>query len=99
MRVEESQLKAFILDAGLTTKDKIDKAEKKAKKLKKKLADVLIQQKIITKEQIIKLKAYILGIPFVNLEKEIIPLEILKIILPILKNDYEIGLLDDENNR
>jgi len=80
MRVEDSQLKAFILDAGLATKENLDKAEKRAKKLKQKLADILVKQKIITKEQIIKLEAYILGIPFVSLEKETIPKEILQII-------------------
>jgi len=36
MKVEDSQLKAFILDAGLTTKDKLDKAEKKSQKNQKK---------------------------------------------------------------
>jgi len=80
MRVEDSQLKAFILDAGLTTKEKLAEAEKKAKKLKNKLAQILVKQKIITEEQLIKLQAYILGIPFVDLEKEIIPKEILQII-------------------
>jgi len=80
MRVEDSQLKAFILDAGLATKENLDKAEKRAKKFKQKLADILVKQKIITKEQIIKLEAYILGIPFVSLEKETIPKEILQII-------------------
>ncbi len=109
MRVEDPQLKAFILDAGLTTKDKLDKAEKRAKKLNEKLADVLVSQKIITKEQIIKLEAYILGIPFVNLEKETIQKEILQIIPePIARRhniiafrkkdkELEVAMLDPED--
>jgi len=109
MKVEDSQLKAFILDAGLTTKEKLVKAEKKAKKLKKKLAHVLIKQKIITQEQLIKLEAYILGVPFVNLEKETIPKEILQIIPePIARRhniiafrkkgkDLEVAMLDPED--
>jgi len=109
MKVEDSQLKAFILDAGLTTKDKLDKAEKKAKKIKEKLTDVLVKEKIITKEQIIKLEAYILGIPFVRLEKETISKEILQIIPePIARRhniiafrkkdkELEVAMLDPED--
>ena len=74
MRVEPSQLKAFLLDANLATEKQLEKAEKEAQKTGKKLGDVLIGQKLIAEERLIRLEAYILGIPFVNLEKEIIPL-------------------------
>ncbi|MBL7154932.1 MAG: Flp pilus assembly complex ATPase component TadA [Candidatus Portnoybacteria bacterium] len=80
MQVEDSQIKAFILDAGLTTQEKLSRAEKKAKETNQQLAQVLVKDKIISQEQLIKLQAYILGIPFVNLEKETIPEEILQII-------------------
>lgn len=80
MKVEDLRLKLFILDAGLATKEKLARAEKKAKETNQKLGQVLIKDKIITQEQLSKLQAYILGIPFVNLEKEIIPKEILQII-------------------
>lgn len=80
MQVEDSQIRAFILDAGLTTQEKLDQAEKKAKETNEELAQVLVKDKIISPEQLIKLEAYILGIPFVDLEKETIPEEILQII-------------------
>jgi len=44
------------------------------------LAQFLVEEKLITQEQLIKLEAYILGIPFVSLEKEVISKEILQII-------------------
>ncbi|MBU1289892.1 Flp pilus assembly complex ATPase component TadA [Patescibacteria group bacterium] len=80
MHVEDSQLKAFILDAGLIAKENLKEAEKKAKETKEQLAHFLVKEKLITQEQLIRLEAYILGIPFVNLEKETIPDEILQII-------------------
>ncbi|MEA2113459.1 MAG: GspE/PulE family protein [Patescibacteria group bacterium] len=80
MRVEDSQLKAFLLDADLVSKGKLKIAEKKAKEAKEELAQFLVKDKLITREQLIKLEAYILGIPFVDLEKEIIPKKILQII-------------------
>jgi len=111
MRVEEQQLKAFILDAGLITKAQLDKASKKAKKAKKHIRDVLIAEGLINQEELTKLHAYILGIAFVNLEKETIPHDVLKIIPePIARshnivafkkegNNLEVAMLDPEDLR
>lgn len=109
MQVEDSQLKAFILDAGLIKKEALLKAEEKAKKAKKDLADFLVEEKLLAQEQLIKLQAYILGIPFVNLEKENIPKDILQIIpepiakqhniIPFRKNgkELEVAMLDPKD--
>jgi len=80
MRVEDEQLKAFLLDSELATDKQIEKATEKAKKSKKKLGDVLVEEGVITDEQLTKLEAYILGIPFVSLEKGTISPEVLRII-------------------
>lgn len=90
MRVEQEQLMAFLLDGGLAKKDQLDAAQKEAIQTGKKLEAVLIEQKIVTEEELIKLKAYILGIPFVNLEKEIIPLEVLSIVPEPIARKYSI---------
>jgi type IV pilus assembly protein PilB len=80
MRVQPQRLKAFLLDANLITEEQFEKACKKAEKTKKNLEDVLVTEKLIPQQKLIKLKAYILGIPFVDLEKQTILSEILKII-------------------
>lgn len=99
MRVELQQLKAFLLDSGLLTKVQFEKAQKKALKTNKKIEDVLISENLISEEKLIKLEAYILGIPFINLEKEIIPSEILKIIPePIARSNNIIAFRKQENN-
>jgi len=111
MRVEPQQLKAFLLDAGLVTEAQFEAAQKKAEKTKQKVGDVLVSEGLITQEELIKLEAYILGIPFVNLEKEIIDPKILKIIPePIARShniiafrkkgmDLEVAMLDPEDLR
>ena len=111
MRVESQQLKAFLLDAGLVTQVQFDEAQKKAEKTKQKVGDVLVSESLITQEELIKLEAYILGIPFVNLEKELVSPEILKIIPePIARShnivafrkkgqDLEVAMLDPEDLR
>ncbi len=99
MRVEDQQLKAFLLDAGLITEAQFEKAREKAKKSRQKISDVLISEGLVSQEELIKLEAYILGIPFVNLEKEIIPPEILKIIPePIARSHNIIAFRKKENN-
>jgi len=80
MRVEPQQLKAFLLDSELATKKQLEEAEKKSKKTQKGVGDILIEEGTITEEQFTKLEAYILGIPYVSLEKEIIDPKVLKII-------------------
>ncbi len=111
MKVEPEQLKAFLLDAGLVTKAQFEVALKKAEKTKQRVGDVLVSEGLITQEELIKLEAYILGIPFVNLEKEIIESKVLKIIPePIARshniiafrkkgNDLEVAMLDPEDLR
>lgn len=109
MRVEPQQLKAFLIDAGLITEEEFDRIAQKAKKTKKRIGDVLVAEKKINQNELTKLKAYILGIPFVNLEKGSIDSKILKIIPePIARshnivafrkkgNNLEVAMLDPED--
>ncbi len=111
MKVEPHQLKAFLLDAGLIKEAQFDAARKKAESTFQKVGDVLISEGLITQEELIKLEAYILGIPFVSLEKEIVPSEVLKIIPePIARShniiafrkkgqDLEVAMIDPEDLR
>lgn len=99
MRIEPQQLKAFLLDAGLVSDDQFNAVLKKAEKTKQKIGDVLVSEALITQEEFIKLEAYILGIPFVNLEKENISPSVLKIIPePIARSNNIIAFRKKENN-
>ena len=80
MRIEETQLKAFILDSGLIKKDTILRAEAEAVKTKKPLREILLNRGDIKEAELRRLEAYILGIPFVDLSHETINPDILSII-------------------
>jgi len=111
MRVEPQQLKAFLLDAGLINEEQFDKALKTAEKKDQKIGDILVAEGLISQEELIKLEAYILGIPFVDLEQEKVDPEILKVIPePIARshniiafrkkgNKLEVAMLDPEDLR
>jgi len=90
MQVDNERLKSFILDAGLLTEEVINEAIKEGDKAGKRLGDVLLEKKLLDSNQMRQLYSYILGIPFVNLEKEIIPKEILQIIPEPIAKKYKI---------
>lgn len=80
MHVESEQLQAFLLDAGIVKEAELKKAVAQAQKAKKPLGDVLLAEGLITEEQLVTMKGYILGIPFVSLEDQKIDPAVLKII-------------------
>ncbi len=80
MRVEESQLKAFLLDSGMVKADLLKGAEQEAVKSGKSLQEILLNKGHIKEPELKRLEAYILGIPFVDLTRETIPSQILQIV-------------------
>jgi len=111
MRIDDKALEKFIIDAGLITKEQFKKALAKSKKTKRSVRDVLVLSGLIKEEELTKVVAYALGIPFINLEKEAIPHEILKVIPePIARshnivafrkegNNLEVAMLDPDDLR
>jgi len=80
LKVEEQQLKSFIVDKKLLSLEDLEKAVKEAKEKHIALDEWLIEKNYIGRSDLNKLKAYILAIPFVDLEKEDIPHEVLSLI-------------------
>ncbi len=109
MKIEPQRLRAFFLDAELLDAKSLEAAEKKAEKSGEDLATVLIKEGKITEDDFARLAAYILGIPFVDLEHEKISDEALRLIPePIARthnivaykksgNNLEVAMLDPEN--
>ncbi|MDP4010547.1 MAG: ATPase, T2SS/T4P/T4SS family [Candidatus Spechtbacteria bacterium] len=80
MRIKNEQLKEFIQDAGLVKGESLEKAFGEAEKDKKDLGDVLLKNELLTQQQLGELYAYILGLSFVDISKEKIDPQVLKII-------------------
>ncbi|NTU66923.1 MAG: Flp pilus assembly complex ATPase component TadA [Candidatus Moranbacteria bacterium] len=90
MRISNQQLNDFIKDAGMIDPKSLESAMNEAELSKKPLGDVLLDKKMIDEMKLRKLYAYILGIPFVNLQKEIISPEILQIVPEPIARKYKI---------
>ncbi len=106
MLIEDTQLYKFILDSGLVTKDDLEKAKTDADKQNKRLGDILVTQGKITADNLRRMQAYVLGIPFVDLKGKKVPFETLSLIpepiarthniVAFKKNDVslEVAMLD-----
>lgn len=109
MQVETQQLRDFLLDANLVSEDQFNECAKASQAVNQKIDDVLVSKGLISAEDLVKLKAYILGIPYVNLEKETISRQVLHLIPePIAKANnivafrkedgvLEVAMLDPED--
>ena len=87
MHIEDSQLNKFILDSNLVSKADLEIAEEKAKKTKTSLGEVLVNSGKITEDNLRRMQAYVLGIPFVDLKSRKIPFETLSMIPePVARN-------------
>ncbi len=61
MKVEDSQIKDFIIDAGLISKAELEDAEKEVKSKKKPLSEVLISKGKFSDDDLRRVQAYILS--------------------------------------
>lgn len=90
MRIGNTQLKEFLLDAGILEKSVIEDAYQEALQDKKQLGDLLGEKKLLSETDIQKMYAYILGIPFVDLHKNTIPPDVLQLIPEPIARKYRI---------
>lgn len=80
MNIEPKRLKKFLLDANLVGEKEFEEAIKESHKRNQYIGDVLVREGLIDQERLTKFEAYLLGIPFVNIESETIQEEVLNII-------------------
>jgi type IV pilus assembly protein PilB len=99
MQVEDQQLKLFLLDFGLISKKDVSDSLKEALEKDKKLEEVILEKKLISQEELNKLKAYILGIPFVDLKESEINPDVLKIIPEPMARQYNAIAFDKQGNQ
>ena len=68
MFIEDTQLHKFILDSNLVSKADLDNAQKEADKKGLRIGEVLVNSGKITEDNLRRMQAYVLGIPFVDLK-------------------------------
>jgi type IV pilus assembly protein PilB len=109
MHIEEGQLKEFILDSGLVSRGDLTKAEKEAEEKNTSVGKILVNKGSLTEDDLRRMQAYILGIPFVDLKDQRLDFDILSLVPePIARNHnivafrknadtLEVAMLDTED--
>ena len=90
MQINAAQLKTFLLDAGLIKPTALKKAEQDAANAGISLRDALLNAGQVKEEEIKRLEAYILGIPFVDLLHETISSGVLQLIPEAIARTHNI---------
>lgn len=80
MHVSDAQLKKFILDSGVVSRKDVEAAEEFAKTHPGGLSSALVSQGSLSEDDMRRMLAHILGIPFVSLEGRKIDTETLALI-------------------
>ncbi|MBM3256571.1 MAG: hypothetical protein FJZ04_03860, partial [Candidatus Moranbacteria bacterium] len=99
MFISDKSLKNFLLESELVPPNTLDEAEKEALNGKQKLGDLLVQKGFIQEEQLRKTYAYLLGIPFVNLENQYVPKEILNIVPEPIARKHKIVAFEQADRK
>ncbi|NCQ06089.1 MAG: Flp pilus assembly complex ATPase component [Candidatus Moranbacteria bacterium] len=90
MHIGPEDLKNFLLDSNIVEKGVLEQTVSEAEKENKNLGSLLLEKKLIEEAELQKVYAYILGIPFVDLSKETIPIEVLQIVPELIAKKYNI---------
>lgn len=106
MHIDQDQLYKFIIDSGLISKEEYETLKKKSEEKGESLQETLMSSGKIGEDDFLRIQAYLVGIPFVDLSKTKVSIDILSLIPePIArkhnivayssKDDYlEVALMD-----
>ena len=87
MHIDDTQLKGFMFDSGLVSKKELEEASIEAQEKGKSIGQVLVAKGSITDDDLRRMQAYILGIPFVDLKNQKLDFALLSLIPePIARN-------------
>jgi type IV pilus assembly protein PilB len=97
MFVEDAQFYKFILDSGLVGREDLDRAKAEAEQKNKRLGDILLENGKINQDNLRRMQAYVLGIPFVDLKGTKIPFDTLSLIPEPIARGHNIVAIKKDN--
>lgn len=90
MRIPDSQLSHFIASAGLVSKKDLLAAESAATKENRSLAEALLAAGHLNEDDLRRVEAYILGLPFITLDSRTIDSSVISLIPEPVARDHNI---------
>ncbi|MEK7190459.1 MAG: GspE/PulE family protein [Patescibacteria group bacterium] len=90
MQINEEQLKKFILESGLVSKTDLEVALRKAETKKQKIGSILLSDGKISENDLKRMEAFVLGIPFISLIDQKIDFSVLSLVPEPIARNYNI---------
>ena len=90
MQVDDKQLRKALIASNLISGSDFDTVAKKARSKNQKISDLLLSEGKVSESDLRKMEAFVLGIPFVSLEKEKIDFKVLSLIPETIAKNYNI---------
>lgn len=88
MQVPIEQMKNFLIDSGLVSRADYEATVKEAAKKKVEIKSILVGNGLVNEDELRRIEAQVLGIPFISLKKQKIDFEVLSMIPePIARNN------------
>jgi len=99
MHVDEKELESFMVDSGLVSTGDIELARNEAKERNTSIGKILVNKGSLSEDDLRRLQAYILGIPFVDLKNQKLDFSVLALIPePIARNHNIIAFRKTDEN-
>ena len=98
VRIQDAQLKRFVLDSGLVSRKDIDAAEKAAGEENRTLSEALVSSGSMSEDDLRRVESYVLGVPFVALKNMKIPFDVLSLIPEPIARNHNIIAYKKEND-
>ena len=109
MHIDESKLESFMIDSGLVSKKEIELVKSEVREKNISIGKVLVNKGVLTEDDLRRMQAYLLGIPFIDLKNQKLDFSVLSLIPePIARNhnivafrkigdNLEVAMLDTED--
>jgi len=98
VRIQDAQLKRFVLDSGLVSRKDLDAAEKVAGDENRTLSEALVSSGAMSEDDLRRVESYVLGVPFVSLKNTKIDFEVLSLIPEPIARNHNIIAYKKEND-
>ncbi|KPJ71352.1 hypothetical protein AMJ50_02580 [Parcubacteria bacterium DG_74_3] len=94
MKLSPEKLKKILVEPGFITEAQFKESKREAENQNKPLEEILVERELIADENLGKLIAEELGYKFINLRKEVIPEEIIKIVPELVAKIQQVLVFD-----
>lgn len=99
MRINESELENFMIDSGIVSEKDIALSKTEAKEKNTSIGELLISKGTLSEDDLRRMQAYILGIPFVDLKNQKLDFGVLSLIPePVARNHNIVAFKKTDNN-